>query len=194
MPTAWQHRECRRTFITHPCVKSKSLSTTSLLSRWGRGRTNREPAWGVWVREAQEGGGSFLDGAEADDGFEQITATKGPWPDVGPGDSAEAGLELRIHQAVLPGPDRVEPRAGLGRPSNGGGLVGSRACSWPFWFPCLPCWGSWASCCPSLSLSLDLALGEDKLFQLAVGLKEKTANTQEILFPLFSSTNQHDQR
>lgn len=78
-------------------MKSKSLlSTTSLLSRWGRGRTNREPAWGVWVREAQEGGGSFLDGAEADDGFEQITATEVPWPDVGPGDSAEAGLELRI--------------------------------------------------------------------------------------------------
>lgn len=37
-----------------------------------------------------------------------------------------------------------------------------------------------------------LALGEGQLFQLALGFKEKTENAWEILFPLFSSTNQHD--
>lgn len=39
---------------------------------------------------------------------------------------------------------------------------------------------------------MEAALGEDGLSQLALGLKEKTETTWEILFPLFSSTIQHD--
>ena len=39
---------------------------------------------------------------------------------------------------------------------------------------------------------MEAALGEDGLSPPALGLKEKTENTWEILFPLFSSTNQHD--